>query len=246
MPTDSNFKTSSGAGARAVRLIIWLAIVVGLAVGAGLAHPQPAAASIVPHMPSAAEIDEQMRQAAGSMPNLNALTPMSPNEKIDLGAMAARAERMNQPPGSEATVRDAVSGLLIFVSLGMPRETMDRLVDQAVRYHAHLVLRGLKNRSIKQTAREVRAILHDRPVSWLIDPKAYARFMVNAVPTFVLVDPSSPMPMGCEGPQCSGASFSKLTGDVSTEFALREMAASDAQLGHVAADLLAQAAEQRR
>jgi conjugal transfer pilus assembly protein TrbC len=195
-------------------------------------------------MPSPAEIDARMQHMKGSMPNLEALTP-SPSGTVDIGAMAAKAEHM-QEAATDATVRDSVSGLLVFVSLGMPAETLDRIVDQARRYHARLVLRGLKNRSIKQTATQVREILHNRPVSWLIDPKAFTRFAVDSVPAFVLVDPNFPMPMGCEGTQCPGTSFSKLTGDVSTEFALREMAAADPQLGPLATDILSKAAAARR
>lgn len=195
-------------------------------------------------MPTPDEIEARMQHMTGSMPNLDTLTPM-PNGTVDIGAMAAKAEHV-QEASSDATVRDSVSGLLVFVSLGMPPATLDRLVDQARRYHARLVLRGLKNRSIKQTATQVREILNNRPVSWLIDPKAFTRFGVDAVPAFVLVDPAFPMPMGCEGTQCPGTSFSKLTGDVTTEFALREMATSDPQLGTLAADILSKASAARR
>lgn len=218
-------------------------LAVAILGGAPAAIAQQEPASPDTRMPSPDEIEARMQHVQGALPNLEAVTP-APNGTVDIAAMAAKAEHL-QDPSTDATVRDSVSGLLVFVSLGMPAETLDRLVDQARRYHARLVLRGLKNRSIKQTATQVREILRNRPVSWLIDPKAFTRFSIDAVPAFVLVDPSFPMPMGCEGTQCAGRSFSKLTGDVSTEFALREMAASDPQLGPLAADILGKAAARR-
>jgi conjugal transfer pilus assembly protein TrbC len=197
--------------------------------------------SDVPAMPSAPELDARMRSMQGSMPQLKALAPPPPDATIDLGALAARAERLQTPSQGHGAATDRASGLLVFVSLTMPPETLDRLVDQAQRFHAHLVLRGLKDRSLKATAIAVRRILRDRPVAWLIDPRAFERFGITAVPTFVLVDPSRPIPTGCDAARCQPAVFSKLAGDVSTDYALREMAASDPDVAGAAAALLARA-----
>ena len=71
---------------------------------------------------------------------------------------------------------------LIFVSASIPIESLKRLVYQAVQYGAILVIRGMVNGSMMETAKLVDQI--DHPLE--IDPKLFERFAVNKVPVFMI------------------------------------------------------------
>ena len=119
-----------------------------------------------------------------------------------------------------------------------PRGSLQRLVDQAARSGATLVLRGLKAQSMRQTLAAVGELIETRRVSWVIDPDAFTRFQVSAAPTFVLTLADEPIP-GTPGfgsvpelPRCAGtgcaaptaqANFLSVSGDVSLDYALDAM-----------------------
>ncbi|MBQ0961754.1 type-F conjugative transfer system pilin assembly protein TrbC [Ideonella sp. 4Y11] len=201
-----------------------------LSAALALAISLPAASQPLPpaRMPTDAEIAAAMAASRDQMPVL--ALPVGAGSQIDIQAIAAQAERATGL-GAGGRPKDSASrsvdGLMIFVSLSMPRATLQALVEQAERAHAQLVLRGLKDRSIRKTAEAVRAVLGTRKVAWTIDPQAFERFAVAAVPTYVLVDPRQPVTMGCDGGQCGPMAFSKLTGDVSMDYALRTMERED-------------------
>jgi conjugal transfer pilus assembly protein TrbC len=129
--------------------------------------------------------------------------------------------------------------LRIFITLDMPRGSLQRLVDQAARSGATLVLRGLKAQSMRQTLAAVGELIETRRVSWVIDPDAFTRFQVSAAPTFVLTLADEPMPgtpgfgsvpelprcagTGCAAPTAQGGNFLSVSGDVSLDYALDAM-----------------------
>jgi conjugal transfer pilus assembly protein TrbC len=76
--------------------------------------------------------------------------------------------------------------LLVFISLSMPETALNRLLDQAQIAGATLVLRGLVNGSLRDTALRVRQLIGRRKVSVQIDPEAFDRHAIQQVPTFVL------------------------------------------------------------
>ena len=148
--------------------------------------------------------------------------------------MARQGAALTAPPpaGNNA------SALRIFITLDMPRGSLQRLVDQATRSGATLVLRGLKSQSMRQTLAAVGELIQTRTVSWVIDPDAFTRFHVSAAPTFVLTlddEPLAGMPaFGTtpELPRCSGtsctspaalSSYLSISGDVSLDYALDAM-----------------------
>ena len=133
---------------------------------------------------------------------------------------------------------NSASALRIFITLDMPRTSLQRLVDQAARTGATLVLRGLKAQSMRQTLAAVSELLESRGVSWVIDPDAFTRFQVSAAPTFVLTlaDESLPNTPGFGSvpvlPRCAGtgcatptpeAAYLSVSGDVSLDYALDAM-----------------------
>ncbi len=71
---------------------------------------------------------------------------------------------------------------LIFVSASMPIESLKRLAYQAVQHGAILVIRGMVNGSMRETAKLVDQI--DHPLE--IDPKLFERFEVHKVPVFMI------------------------------------------------------------
>lgn len=153
---------------------------------------------------------------------------------IDIATMARQGAALTAPPPATS----GISALRIFITLDMPRGSLQRLVDQAARSGATLVLRGLKAQSMRQTLAAVGELIETRRVSWVIDPDAFTRFQVSAAPTFVLTLADEPLP-GTPGfgsvpelPRCAGtgcaapasqANFLSVSGDVSLDYALDAM-----------------------
>ena len=158
---------------------------------------------------------------------------------IDIAAMAKQGAALTTPQAAD----NGASALRIFITLDMPRGSLKRLVDQATRSGATLVLRGLKKQSMRQTLAEVGELIETRRVSWVIDPDAFTRFHVSHAPTFVLTlsnEPAARTP-GLQAlpdlPRCSGggsgsgctspaldATYLSISGDVSLDYALDAMA----------------------
>ena len=111
----------------------------------------------------------------------------------------------------------------MFVSLSMPRPTLQRLVGQAARAKASIVLRGFANGSLRDTVAQVQGLIGARQVAVQIDPLAFDRFAVTRVPTFVLVRDGT-RPVACASGSCAPAdSFLRTSGDVSLDYALEHM-----------------------
>ncbi|MEQ1808260.1 MAG: type-F conjugative transfer system pilin assembly protein TrbC, partial [Burkholderiaceae bacterium] len=142
-------------------------------------------------MPTESEL---ARIPVPSAPKLDALPQPRVQRQIDLGAIARGFETMGQPtPGSPFQANGP--SLLVFVSFAMPEPTLSRLVDQASRCGATLVLRGLIDGSLQQTVLRAQRLIGQRQVGFQIDPQVFDRFSVAATPTFVLLKAgASPAP----------------------------------------------------
>lgn len=113
--------------------------------------------------------------------------------------------------------------LRVFVTLDMPQGSLRRLVDQAERAGAVLVLRGLRNQSMRQTVAAVSDLLGQRKAGWVIDPEAFERHGVEAAPTFLLTTGEDAPP--CNATTCTvPRPFVSVSGDVSLDYALEHMA----------------------
>ena len=167
--------------------------------------------------------DAELRSApVPTRPNVEALPQPLSHTPIDLEALtrgyASQAEAMTRAQGLVAG-----PGLLVFVSLSMPRPTLQRLVDQAARAKASIVLRGFANGSLRDTVAQVQGLIGSRQVAVQIDPLAFDRFAVTRVPTFVLVRDGT-RPVACASGSCAPAdSFLRTSGDVSLDYALEHM-----------------------
>ncbi len=125
----------------------------------------------------------------------------------------------------QAQGQPAPGGLSVFVSLSMPRGSLEFLVAEAERTGATLVLRGMVDRSISKTMLAVQKLIGPRRVAWAIDPDAFARFRVESVPVFVLTRQGARVKgsgdEGCGDEACfSQDDYVRLSGDVSITYAL--------------------------
>lgn len=141
---------------------------------------------------------------------------------IDLEALGKGFASSAQAPGPLFGPASAPA-LMVFVSLSMPQPTLRKLVDQAARAQATLILRGLADNSIRTTITQVQALVGQADVALQIDPQAFDRFAIERVPSFVLVRDGT-RPASCTSGVCAPPdAFLKLTGDVSIDYALRAM-----------------------
>ena len=164
--------------------------------------------------------ETQLDQAAASQSAVNLDAIPRPLGSIDVEGLARTYEQhrlaFENPRGygAEQPV------LFVFVTLGMPEQTLRLLIDQASRTRAVMVLRGLANASIRQTAAEVQRLIGERRVEWLIDPQAFDRFRVNQAPTFVLLKAFAPTNDCASGTCVAPDAFASIAGDVSIDYAL--------------------------
>jgi conjugal transfer pilus assembly protein TraU len=111
--------------------------------------------------------------------------------------------------------------VLIFVSFAMPEATLQRLVDQAARAGATLVLRGLVNGSIRDTVTRMQGLIGSRRVAVQIDPEAFDRYGITRTPSFVLAMDGAGTE-ACASRLCgSSQQFVKVSGDVTLEYAMQ-------------------------
>lgn len=185
-------------------------------------------------MPSDAEIDAQR----GALPK-NFEPPSRGQPAVDIEALA---KRLDQAGGE--TLRPSALGapaLYVFVSLGMPRESLAVLAEQAARAKATLVMRGVVDRSFLKTTHALRAAIGDIKGPLIIDPRLFERFDVGVAPTFVLASASAAA-IHCSGECARPDEFAKLAGDVSLDYALRHISSREPSLAALANSYLARLA----
>jgi conjugal transfer pilus assembly protein TrbC len=167
-------------------------------------------------MPSDAALD---RVPIPSTPKIDTVVKPTP---IDVEGLA----RQYQDPhaGFEGDANNPSPRLQILVTLAMPEASLRALIAQAARANAVLVLRGVKNGSVRQTLDAARALIGTQNVAWQIDPPAFARYHVSAAPTFVLTKAGAE-PNACGNDVCiAEGDFAKVSGDVSLDYALEAIA----------------------
>ena len=180
--------------------------------------------------PTPAQIDAQPTRPLPQITTAPAAKPA-----IDIAVMARQGGQLAAPSARGTTP----STLRIFITLDMPRGSLQRLVDQAARSGAVLVLRGLKAQSLRGTLAVVSDLIDKRQVAWVIDPDAFTRYGVTSAPTFVLTladetagsNPRMAIPNDDEAdaPQCGNSclastAFVRVAGDVSLDYALEVIA----------------------
>jgi len=176
--------------------------------------------------PTAQDIDRALK--ANPFPDANRIgsqaIPQPPRVEpqrgaIDIEALARGAAKL---PNAGTTATSAPTPLRIFITLDMPRASLQLLTDQAARAGAVLVLRGIKSQSMRQTIAVVQELIGKRTVAWVIDPEAFTRFAVRKAPTFVLTltDDANDVQASCRAGCATPAGFVSVAGDVSLDYAL--------------------------
>ncbi len=171
-------------------------------------------------MPTEAELSRVPVPAAPRIENLPQPVTRMP---IDLEAISRGFDVQNGSQAAAMTPGKAGPRVLIFVSFAMPEATLQRLVDQAARAGATLVLRGLVNGSIRDTVTRMQALIGSRRVAVQIDPEAFDRYGITRTPSFVLAAD------GARGEVCatracgSSQQFVKVSGDVTLDYAMQHL-----------------------
>lgn len=156
--------------------------------------------------------------SASASPDLDALPRPAGGVPADVGAIAEGFSRIVS--GKAAQGANNGTALLVFVSLDMPQPTLERLLDQASRAKARVLIRGFKNGSLRETVARVQALIGTRKAGIQVDPRAFDRFSVVRVPTFVLTHADAG-DAPCAGAACAAPVDSvRVAGDVSLEYAL--------------------------
>lgn len=226
-PTDHLSPRWFGVGLAVAMLLPWAAF----AQTPAWPGPEDMARARNAHpFPTPAQIAAQPARPLPQIPTIPAT-----EATIDIAAMARQGGQLAAPSASAT----ASGTLRIFITLDMPRGSLQRLVDQAARSGAVLVLRGLKAQSLRETLAAVSDLIDKRQVAWVIDPDAYTRFGVTSAPTFVLTladetVASGPRMTGAKDneanpPRCGSSclaptAFVRVTGDVSLDYALEAIA----------------------
>jgi conjugal transfer pilus assembly protein TrbC len=167
-------------------------------------------------MPSDAELS---RVPVPTMPKVDALPQPLANRRIDLGAIARGYEAMD-PAASGAAPLAGGPALLVFVTFAMPEAALERLIDQAARTGAAVLLRGLVDGSLQKTVLRAQRLIGQRQIGVQIDPQAFDRFSVSSAPTFVLLKGGA-APSPCAAGTCYPPSaYVAVAGDVSLDYAL--------------------------
>lgn len=100
------------------------------------------------------------------------------------------------------------NGILIFISFSMPKASIIELNNQAQKYNARLVIRGIYKDSFIRTKDK---ILEIEPKGLVIDidPQLFKQYQIKRVPTFILLK--------------DGKEIKRLSGNVTLEFAHKKL-----------------------
>lgn len=155
-------------------------------------------------------------------PAIEALPQPVTRTPIDLEALA-RGYASQSDAMAAAQGLTSGPGLFVFVSLSMPRPALEKLIDQAARARASVILRGFAQGSLRETVAQVQGLIGTRQVAVQIDPQAFDRFSIARVPSFVLVRDGT-RPESCAAGTCAPPEgFLRVAGDVSLDYALEHM-----------------------
>ncbi len=172
------------------------------------------------HLPVTAAPPQILPAPVG--PSVDALPQPVTQMPIDLEALArGDAAQMDTSEAAQGLARGP--GLFIFISLSMPKPTLQRLMAQAERARASVILRGLTEGSLRATVTQVQGLIGQRQVAVQIDPQAFDRFAITRVPSFVLVRDGT-RPASCAAGSCAPPeAFLRTGGDVSLDYVLENM-----------------------
>ena len=165
--------------------------------------------------------NELNRASIPSTPKTDALPTPNTSHSIDLEAIAEGYKASHDRNIAQGLTNSAK--LLVFVSFTMPEATLIRLIDQAARSNATIIIRGPIDGSLTKTVSTVHQLIGQRRVEVQIDPQAFERFSVIKAPTFVLLKNGAQAQPCMVGMCFTKDSFALTAGDVSLDYALEHI-----------------------
>lgn len=175
-------------------------------------------------MPTDADI-EAVRRSIAPLQKRDPSIPLGPRTPapLDPAALSAQSQDFAKAVSGQVMGAKNQPALLLFVSLSMPQDSLTAYADQAEQAKATIVIRGVKDRSMRRTMEAVQKIIGERKVAWVIDPTAFDRFDVTTVPTVVLTA-ASLAGASCSTRECTAPdSFAKVAGEVPIDHSLQEI-----------------------
>jgi conjugal transfer pilus assembly protein TrbC len=149
-------------------------------------------------------------QFKGAFPNV----PTSAPSNVDIEQIAKRYER-------KVHARK-IDDLMVFASFSMPPETLKKIIHDVHLVGGTVVLRGFKNNSVQDTALAIKD-LGESSGSIVVNPNAFDKYKITAVPTLVLAKAEALGELdgtGCALPDA----YAAVSGDVSLKYALEVIA----------------------
>lgn len=127
----------------------------------------------------------------------------------DIKALAQQSYQAMQSPKLQADIKNIVSNastvvpiqqsqnpetatpgdVLIFISLGMPDQSLQQWFEQASRIHAPLVIRGLVDDSFPATQQRIATLIggdENKKIAVVLDPRLFVDYQITQVPAVVV------------------------------------------------------------
>lgn len=114
---------------------------------------------------------------------------------------------------SNTASTDNAEKILVFVSFSMPKASLENLLQEANKYHAVPIMRGLKDDSFKATQVAYMDLGKDLNQGIEINPEAFETYQITQVPVFVKVR--------------GDKEIARIKGNVSLDYAVKELQKAD-------------------
>jgi conjugal transfer pilus assembly protein TrbC len=189
--------------------------------------------------------EQQLKDDAIGMARGSVLTPPRTGPKISdreireaAGDPAQLANLFNEQQRGE-THQDA-SPVMMFASTSMPRESLLSMARASKRAGVPIYIRGLPHGmtgpGLRRSLEALRPYV-EAGADLQVHPEMFSYYKVRAVPAVVV---TSQPKMGCTDASCA-ASYVKVVGDVSLQYALDQVAPRTDEIGLAARKVLARA-----
>lgn len=106
------------------------------------------------------------------------------------------------------------SNIMVFISLSMPKESLQNYYIEAKKFNATLMIRGFIDDSLSKTVAYFKAA-QDEGVMVQVDPHSFEKFNIVQVPTIIVKDGNCLLNTSC--------AYDKITGNVSLRYALEKI-----------------------
>lgn len=147
---------------------------------------------------------------------------------------------LGQNATPKTTNPHAATGVIVFVSLGMPVVSLRQIITSATELHIPVVVRGLLNNNFKDSAKVLYSVLHPPGEAVInggleIDPVWFEGFGITEVPAVVAVPPG----VSCtDKTPCTSNQFDVVYGNIPVPEALAIIAKQGSVGRNIAAQVL--------